>query len=202
MELIATLVHNKNKAKNILKEVPNNSIVLFAEAVEIPSYIVRYYSEKKNLFVIYNDDYYTNGKSHITMRGVDKGKQKWMVHKYYLWKEDYKEGWDPAPKLAPIVKIRGHTACVAICYEIAFVAGFNKLYEIGKIAKKAKAEILIMPANWSFNWRLPQCVSSIAFKCIPTLKASLFSTRRELAFASTKKKRTKITKKGWVSIEI
>ena len=202
MELIATLVHNRNKAKKILKEVPNNSIVLFAEAVMIPSNTVRYYSEKKNLFVIYNDDYYAKGKSYITMRGVDKGKLKWMVYKYYLWKDDYKEGWDSAPKLAPIVKIRGHTACVVICYEIAFVARFNKLYEIGKIAKKAKAEILLMPANWSFNWRLPQYVSSIAFKRIPTLKASLFSTRRELAFANTKKKPKKITEKGWVSIEI
>jgi len=202
MELIATLVHNRNKAKKILKEVPNNSIVLFAEAVMIPSNTVRYYSEKKSLFVIYNDDYYANGKSYITMRGVDKGKQKWIVHKYYLWKEDYSVGWDQAPKLAPIVKIRGHTACVAICYEIAFVARFNKLYEIGKIAKKAKAELLLMPANWSFNWMLPQYASSIAFKRIPSLKASLFSTRREMAFASTKKLRKKIIKKGWVSIEI
>jgi hypothetical protein len=202
MELIATLVHNRNKAKKILKEVPNNSIVLFAEAVMIPSYTVRYYSEKKNLFVIYNDDYYANGKAYITMKGVDKGKLKWMVHKYYLWKEDYSVGWDPAPKLAPIVKIRGHTACVAICYEIAFIAGFNKLYEIGKMAKKAKVELLFMPANWSFNWRLPQYVSSIAFKRIPSLKVSLFSTRRELAFVSTKKKCTKITKRGWISIEI
>lgn len=202
MELIATLVHNRNKAKNILKEVPNNSIVLFAEAVMIPSNTIKYYSEKKNLFVIYNDDYYGNGKCHITMRGVDKGKLKWMVHKYYLWKSDYKEGWDPAPKLAPIVKIRGHTACVAICYEIAFVAGYNKLYEIGKIAKKAKTELLLMPANWSFNWMVPQYASTIAFKRIPSLKASLFSTRRVLAFASTKKQRTKITKRGWVSVEI
>ena len=202
MELIATLVHNRNKAKRILKEVPENSVVLFAEAVEIPPHIVKYYSQKKDLFVIYNDDYYPNGKSYITMRGVDKGKQKWMVHKYYLWKNDFKWGWNPAPRLAPIVKIRGHTACVAICYEIVFIARYNKLCEIGNIAKNAKAELLIMPANWSYNWRLPQYVSSIAFKRIPTLKASLFSARRELAFASTKKQRKKIMQKGWVSIEI
>jgi hypothetical protein len=136
------------------------------------------------------------------MRGVDKGKQKWMVYKYYLWKEDYSVGWDPTPKLDPIVKIRGHTACVAICYEIAYIARFNKLYEIGKIAKKAKAELLLMPANWSFNFVLPQCTSSIAFKHIPSLKASLFSCRRELTFVSTKKERKKIIEKGWVSIEI
>ena len=93
-------------------------------------------------------------------------------------------------------------ACVAICYEIAFVAGYNKLYEIGKIAKKAKTELLLMPADWSFNWRLPPYVSTIAFKRIPSLKASFFSTRRKLAFASTKKERKKITEKGWVSVEI
>ena len=202
MELIATLVHNKNKAKNILKEVPNKSIVLFAEAVEIPPNIVKYYSKKKDLFVIYNEDYYNNGNSYISMRGVDKGKLKWMVHKYFLWKSDVKAGWDRPPELAPIVKIRGHTACVAICYEIAFVAGYNKLYDIGKIAKKAKTELLFMPANWSYNWMLPQYVSTIAFKRIPSLKVSLFSCRQELAFASTKKERKKITEKGWVSVEI
>ncbi len=49
MELIATLVHNRNKAKKILKEVPNNSIVLFAEAVEIPSYTVRLLLRKEKL---------------------------------------------------------------------------------------------------------------------------------------------------------
>ena len=201
MELIATLVYDINKAKEILKQVPKNSVVLFPESIMLPAYIVRYYSKKKNLFVIYNDDYKVKGKYYITMKGIDKGKLKWMVHKYYLWKGDY-DDWDPAPKLAPIVKIRGHTTCVAICYEIAYVAGFNKLYEIGKIAKKAKTELLLMPADWSFNWRLPPYVSSIAFKRISSLKTSLFSTRRELAFASTKKERKKITKKGWVSVKI
>ncbi len=201
MELIATLVYNINKAKKILKQVPNNSVVLFPESIMIPSHTVRYYSEKKRLFVIYNYDYSGNGKCYITMKGIDKGKLRWMVHKYYLWKGDY-DYWDPAPMLAPIVKIRGHTACVAICYEIAFVAGYNKLYAIGKIAKKAKAEILLMPADWYFNWMLPKYVSTIAFKRISSLKASLFSCRRELAFASTKKDRNKITEKGWVSVEV
>ncbi len=201
MEFVATLVYNIKKAKEILQEVNKNSVVLFPESVMLLWHTVKYYSEKKNLFIIYNDDAYINGKFHITMRGIDKGKLKWMVHKYYLWKSDY-EYCDPASKLAPIVKIRGHTACVAICYEIAFVAGFNKLYEIGKIMKKEKTELLLMPANWFFNWKLPQYVSSIAFRQIPNLKASLFSTRRELAFANTKKNRNKITEKGWVSIEI
>jgi hypothetical protein len=105
MELIATLVYSINKAKKIMKQVPNNSIVLFPESVMIPSYIVRYYSEKKNLYVIYNDDYKVNGKFYITMKGVDKGKLKWMVHKYYLWKSDVKVGWNRPPELAPIVKI-------------------------------------------------------------------------------------------------
>ncbi len=201
MELVATLVYNIKKAKEILQEVNKNSVVLFPESVMLLWRTVKYYSEKKNLFIIYNDDTYINGKFHITMRGIDKGKLKWMVHKYYLWKSDC-EDYDPAPKLAPIVKIRGHTACVVICYEIAFVAGFNKLYDIGNIAKKAKTEFLLMPANWFFNWRLPQYVSSIAFKRIPTLKASLFSTRRELAFANTVKEHNKITEKGWASIKI
>jgi predicted amidohydrolase len=135
------------------------------------------------------------------MKGVDKGKLKWMVHKYYLWKGDY-EDWDPAPILAPIVRIRNRVTVISICYEIAFVSRFNKPYQIGKIAKKAKAEILLMPADWAFNFRLPQNVLSSAFNCIPSLKVGLFSCRRELAFASTRKQKKKITEKGWVSVEI
>ncbi len=202
MELIATLVHNRNKAKNILIEVPEKSIVLFAEDLMISPNIVKYYSEKKNLFVVYNEDYFVNGKAYISMRGIDKGKLKWMVHKYYLWKNDYRCGWNPAPKLDPIVKIRGHSTCVAICYEIAFIAGYNKLFSIGKLAKKAKVELLLMPANWSFNWGLPQYVSTIAFKRISSLKASLFSTKQGQAFIKTRRKLEKITERGWVSIEI
>ncbi|MFA5103017.1 MAG: hypothetical protein WC525_07665 [Candidatus Thermoplasmatota archaeon] len=201
MELIATLVHNRDKAKKILKEVPNNSIVLLPESLWMKGHIINYYSKKKSLFIIYNQDTKINGKHYITMKGVDKGKVMWMVHKYFLWSTGGGY-WFPAPKLDPIVKIRGHTAAVAICYELAFVSRFNKLYEIGKIAKKAKAEILLMPADWAYNFGLPQNVLSSAFNCIPSLKAGVFSCRQELAFVSTKLERTKITKRGWVSIEI
>ena len=201
MKLIAVLCHNRNKAKKILKEVPNNSVVLLPESLWMKKYIINYYSKKKNLFVIYNVDIVIKGKHYITMKGVDKGKLLWMVHKYFLWStgDGY---WTPAPKLDPIVKIRGHTAAIAICYEISKVAGCNKLFQIGKIIKKAKAEILLMPADWWFNWRLPQSALTSAFNNIPSLKVGIFSCRRELAFASTKLKRRKITKKGWVSVEI
>ena len=200
MELIATLVCNRNKARKILKEVPNNSIVLLPESLWLEKYTVNYYSFKKKLFIIYNEDTRINGKHYITMKGVDKGKLKWMVHKYYLW--NYDNYWSPAPSLNPIVNIRSHIAGIAICYEIAKVAGYNKLFQIGKIVKKAKAEILLMPADWTFNWRLPQSILTSAFNNIPSLKVGVFSCRRELAFASTKKERKKIIEKGWVSIEI
>jgi predicted amidohydrolase len=201
MEFVATLVYNITKVKKILKEVNENSVVLFPESVKIPWYTVKYYSENKKLFIIYNDDSYVNGKYHITMKGVDKGKIKWMVHKYYLWEGDIGY-WDPAPALNPIVKIRGRTVAVTICYEISKIAGYNKLYQIGKIIKKAKTEILLMPADWWFNFCMPQCALTSAFNNIPSLKVGVFSCRRELAFVSTKKERRKITKKGWVSIEI
>jgi hypothetical protein len=201
VELVATLVYNITKVRKILNEVNENSVVLFPETVRIPWHTIKYYSRRKNLFIVYNDDTYVNGKFHITMKGVNRGRLEWMVHKYYLWKGDYAD-WDPAPRLAPIVKIRGYTACVAICYELAFVSRFNKLYAIGMIAKESKAEILLIPADWWFNFRLPQNVLSSAFNCIPSLKVGLFSCRRELAFVSTKKELQKITKKGWLSVEI
>jgi hypothetical protein len=59
-----------------------------------------------------------------------------------------------------------------------------------------------MPADWWWNWGLPQNVLSSAFNCIPSLKAGLFSCRRNMAFASTRKQKNKITEKGWVSVEI
>jgi len=201
MEFVATLVCNRNKARKILKEVNNNSIVLLPESLWMERYTVNYYSLTKNLFIIYNEDVCIEGKHYITMKGVDKGKLKWMVHKYFLWTtgDGY---WTSAPKLDPIVKIRGHTAAVAICYEISKVAGYNKLFQIGKVIKKAKVEILLMPADWWWHWRLPQSALTSAFNNIPSLKVGVFSCRRELAFVSSKQKRTKITKKGWVSVEI
>ena len=201
MQFIATLVGNKRSAKTILRDVPNNSVVLFPESLMVPYHIIHYYSRKKNLFIIHNHDTWVKGRFHITMKGVDCGKLQWMVHKYFLWRGDY-EDWDPAPRLDPIVNIRGHPVFVAICYELAFVAGFNRLFTIGKISKKALAEVLLMPADWRFNWQLPQKVLRSAFHCIPSLKAGLFSCRRTLAFASTRNQVEKITKRGWVSVDI
>lgn len=198
MLLVATMCSKPNQAIDILKEIPNNAVVLFPENVEVSPNMVRYYSKKKNLFVIFNQDYY----SYITMRGVDCGTETWQVQKYYLSKGDMKWGWKQAPELSPIITIRGRKTCVAICYEIAYIAFCNKLGTIGRLAKTNNVEIIIMPANWSYNWALPQYISTIAFKKIPSLKASLFSTTRELAFASMKKERKKIVKRGWVSIEI
>lgn len=201
MKLIATLVYNRKKAIDILKEIPNNAVVLFPENVNLSFHAVRYYSKKKNLFIIYNDDGRVDGKCYNSMFGVDRGKLKWMVHKYFLW-DDENDYTDKPPHPDPAVNIRGHKTCIAICYEIAFVSRFNKLYTIGKIAKKHKVEIMMLPANWEFNWTLPQCIMTSAFNCIPSLKVGLFSCRRELAFVSSKKNRTKITNKGWISIEI
>jgi len=201
MELVATLVYSRKKARAILEEVNDDSVVLFPESVWIPWRTAKYYSEKKDLFLVYNEDTCIKGKHYITMKGVDKGKLKWMVHKYFLWTSDY-EYWIPAPRLDPIVKIRGYTTAVTICYEISKIAGCNRLYELGRVIKEAKAEILLMPADWWFNFGLPQSVLTSAFNKIPSLKVGIFSCRRKLAFASSKRKRTKITKKGWVSIEI
>jgi len=85
MELIAILVHNRNKVKRVMQEVPKNGVVLFPESLWLPWRTVQYYSEKKDLFIIYNEDICIKGKHYITMKGVDKGKLMWMVHKYFLW---------------------------------------------------------------------------------------------------------------------
>lgn len=200
MELIATLVYTRSKAKRILQEIPPKSVVLLPEGLWMNPNVVDYYSRRKELFVIYNKDLIKNGRHFISMQGIDCGKLKWSVQKHYLW-NDY-DGYWHSGELSPIVEIRGVTTAICICYELSKIAGHGKLFNLGRIIKEAKTELLLMPADWQFNWRLPQSVLTSAFNNIPSLKVGLFSCRQELAFADTKKERRKITKKGWVSVEI
>jgi hypothetical protein len=73
VKFIATLVNSNKKAIKILKEIPENSVVLFPESVSLNGSTVKKYSLERGLFIIYNSDTNENGKFYISMRGVDEG---------------------------------------------------------------------------------------------------------------------------------
>jgi len=200
MKLVATLVNSVHKAHKILNEIPDNSVILFPELPELEDSYVRKISKEKQLFVIYNHDIRKNGKTYITMKGVDNGKQVWRVRKYHLWKTDYEDyAQPPAPE--PIVNIRGITAAVEICYGMSKIGGHGRLFHYGYQIAKHNPEILLFPANWEFNWHIPEDVIASAIKCIPSVKVALFSCTRCYAIASTRAKAKKIISRGWVEID-
>lgn len=91
--MIATLVGKSKYAKNILAEVPENSVVLFPESVSLSGMVVKKYSSDKELFIIYNLDTKENGKRYIAMHGVDNGEEVWSVRKFKLWHTDVEDGF-------------------------------------------------------------------------------------------------------------
>ena len=93
MKLIATLVGKSKYAKNILAEVPENSVVLFPESVNLSGMVVKKYSKERGLFIIYNLDTKENDKRYIAMRGVDNGEEVWGVRKFKLWHTDVQDGF-------------------------------------------------------------------------------------------------------------
>lgn len=208
MKLASTLVRESFRAYDILESVPQGSIVLFPEGCGVERSIVERLSSRKDLFVIFNEYCHEGNGSYNAMIGMEKGRALWRVRKHFLWQGE--KNWvDSPPKPEPMVDIRGKKAAVVICYEISKVAGFGRLWTLGKIMAEEKAEMLLMPAVWAFNWQMPKWVAETCLKKIPSLKACAFScsnTRHEQSYAMIKTRNngyveTKETN-TWVSCEI
>ena len=56
MRLVATLISDRAEALKILREAPNNSVILLPETVSFLSTTLKPYSIEKNLFIIYQSD--------------------------------------------------------------------------------------------------------------------------------------------------
>lgn len=81
------------------------------------------------------------------------------------------------------------------------IAGHGRLFHYGYQIAKHNPEILLFPANWEFNWHIPEDVIASAIKCMPSVKVALFSCTRRYAIASTRIKTKKIISRGWVEID-
>lgn len=92
MRLVATLIDDRAAAMQILREAPNNSLILFPETVSFLSTILKPYSFEKNLFIIFNSDVVIDGKTYIAIRAMDKGEYQWTVRKFKPWHTDIKYG--------------------------------------------------------------------------------------------------------------
>ena len=91
MRLISTLCDSRAEALKILRDVPDNSIVLLPETLTMISKHIIKHSLKKNLFIIYQSDTKVDDKIYVTFRGVDKGKEEWQVRKFNLWELQQKQ---------------------------------------------------------------------------------------------------------------
>jgi hypothetical protein len=201
LRLIATLMDTRKHAEHILKDVPYNSVVLFPESVDLRKKTVKEYSVKKNLFIIFNKDSHKNGKQYITMRRIDNGIEVWRVRKFKLWHTDTKDGFS-ASRAEPIVTIRGKTAAVFICYDMVTIGRENRLFALGEVFKKYKPEILLLPANWEFNFPLVEDIMKTAIKNIPSIQVALFSCTNTFALIIERNNIRKISKHGWIEINM
>ena len=169
MKLISTIVGDSKYAKKILAEIPENSVILFPESLSLSGTIVKKYSQERDLFIIYNSDTKENGKHFISMRGVDNGEEVWRVRKFNLWHSDKIDGFDAPRKPEPLVHIRNMNAGVFICYDAV------KIFQMKEMLIQNKIEVLLIPANWHFNFKLIQRIIDFSMKYIPTLYCTIFS---------------------------
>lgn len=209
MKLVSTHVKNSQQAYDILEEVPESSIVVLPEGCFPSREVIANISRRRSLFVLFNEiPYYEDGCRYNAIIGMEKGNPIWRVRKHFLWKRE--KYWVDSPsKPEPMVEIRGMKTGVVICYELSKVAGFGKLFTIGKIIEEAKAELLLMPAVWAFNWKMPKWVIETCIKKIPSLKAFAFASsnlrnRQSYALVQNRNNGQKETKENnsWVSVEI
>ena len=196
MNLIATLVSDSRTAYKILRDVPENSVVLFPESVDLNRRIVDEFSKKRGLFVVYNDDVKLGGRRYIAMKGVDNGELKWIVRKFNLWHSDKIDGFAAPNQPEPFVYIRNRKAGVFICYDAV------KIFQMREMLEQEKIELLLIGANWQYNFELIQKIIDFSMKYIPTLHGIIFSNTRNLAVANTRKETKKIKNTGWVDVDI
>jgi hypothetical protein len=201
MYLVATLVGKSKYAKKILQSVPENSVVLLPESVSLIGDFVKKISTDRGLFIIYNSDTVENGKKYIAMRGVDNGEEVWQVRKFKLWPTDIENGFS-ASRAEPIVKIRDKIAALFICYDMVTIGRDNRLFAMGRVLQKYKPEVLLLPANWFFNFELVDNIIDTAMNNISSLKVCLFSCTNTVGIVKTRGKKVKFDSFGWEGVEI
>jgi hypothetical protein len=74
--------------------------------------------------------------------------------------------------------------------------------ELGRVLQEYQPEILLLPANWEYNFELIQKIIAFSMKYITTLHGVVFSNTRNLAVANTKNKTKKIKSTGWIDVDI
>jgi hypothetical protein len=195
MRLVATLISDRAAALQILRETPNNSVILLPETLTMISKHIIKHSLKKNLFIIYQSDLKIEDKTYVTFRGVDQGKEEWKIRKFNLWDSDIEYGYTPS-KPEPNVSIRNHPTSLFICYDCA------KVYQMKNQLINHKTEILMISANWQFNFNYIEQVTDFALKYVPTLNYCMFSNTNTLSFIKTKTKEKRVTETGYVISEI
>ena len=201
MYLVATLVDASKYAKKILQSVPENSVVLLPEAVSLNGSFVKRISSERGLFIIYNSDMVENGKRYIAMRCVDNGEEVWRVRKFKLWHTDIEDGFS-ASRAEPIVKIRGKTAALFICYDLVTIGRDNRLFALGRALQKYKSEILLLAANWAFNFGLVENIIDTAMNNIGSLRACLFSCTNTFGIATLQDRIRRLKKLGWIGFDL
>jgi len=194
MRLVATLIDDRATAMQILKAVPDNSIVLLPETLTMTSKQIIKYSLKKNLFIIYQSDTKVDDKIYVTFRGVDQGKEVWQVRKFNLWHTD--KGYYSPSKPEPIITIRGHKTGLFICFDA------TEIFKMHQLLNKEQIELLLITSNWQFNFKLIERITDFALEQIPSLKAVIFSNTNTLSFIKTRTQEKRITETGYVISEI
>jgi hypothetical protein len=199
--LVTTLTGRRKNALKMLKEIPNGSIVCLPERHLITHHEAKKISREKDLFIIYNQDTKINGKCYVMFHGIDNGEIKWSIPKFKLWHTDLEDGYS-AGKPQPIQQIRGHIVAIFICYEIVTVAREGRLLPLGHVMKDYDVELLMITANWEYNFGRPIEVIDTCFQHIPTLKLGLWSNTRKYAYIRDRNRRVKLDSCGWKSITI
>ena len=195
MLLISTLCDSRAEALQILKEAPNNSVILLPESVPLLSHSIQRYSIEKNLFIIFNNDIIQKGKTYIAMRAINKGEYQWTVRKFKLWHTDYDDGFS-ASQPEPFVNIRGHKTGIYICYDSVV------LFKEYRTLIDKQIEILLIPSNWDFNFEIMERITDFSLERIPSLKCCVFSNSNTVAYIKTRNQEKRITETGYVELRL
>jgi hypothetical protein len=74
--------------------------------------------------------------------------------------------------------------------------------ELGRVLQEYQPEILLLPANWEFNFPLVENIIETAENKIRSLNVILFSCTNTVAIVMNRKEIKKIKRFGWADAEI
>ena len=195
MRLISTLCDSRAEALKILREAPNNSVILLPESVPLLSRSIQRYSIEKNLFIIFNNDIIQKGKTYIAMRATYCDKYKWTVRKFKLWHTDFEDGFTPSEP-EPFVEVRERKAGIYVCYDCVV------LFKEYRTLIDKQTEILLIPSNWDFNFELMERIIDFALEQIPCLKCCVFSNSNTVSYVKSRTQEKRITETGFAELVI